>query len=89
MRLTLELETSGLAGFCLSGMGGESSSLVTEIEPLKSINMTHASDQVDNSTNQVTDQVDHITDQVTDQVTGRLTTTPTKCRQAPTALAIR
>ena len=33
VRLTLELETSGLAGFRLPGMGGESSPLVTEVEP--------------------------------------------------------
>ena len=68
VRLTLELETSGLAGFRLPGMGGESSPLVTEVEPPKSIKMTHAGDQVDNNTDQVTDQVDNNTDQVTDPV---------------------
>ena len=57
VRLTLELETSGLAGFRLSGMGGESSPLVTEVEPPKSIRMPHAGDQVDNNADQVTDQV--------------------------------
>lgn len=68
VRLTLELETSGLAGFHLPGMGGESSPLVTELEPPKSIKMTRAGDQADNTTDQVTDQVDSNTDQVIDQV---------------------
>ncbi|MGO5475974.1 ATP-binding protein [Parafannyhessea sp. LCP19S3_B1] len=36
VRLTLELETSGLADFRLPGMGGESSSLVTKVEPPRS-----------------------------------------------------
>lgn len=35
-RLTLELETSGLADFRLPGIGGESSPLVTKVEPPRS-----------------------------------------------------
>lgn len=45
VRLTLELETSGLAGFRLPGMGGESSSLVTEIEPPRGGQGNQPSDQ--------------------------------------------
>ena len=82
VRLTLELETSGLAGFRLPGMGGEFSPLVTEVEPPKSINMTRAGDQVDNTTDQVTDQVDNNTDQVTHQVTDQVST-GTRCADDP------
>lgn len=46
MRLTLELETSGLAGFRLPGMGGESSPLVTEVEPPRGGQGNKPSDQV-------------------------------------------
>lgn len=46
VRLTLELETSGLAGFRLPGMGGESSPLVTEIEPPRVGQGNKPSDQV-------------------------------------------
>lgn len=46
VRLTLELETCGLAGFRLPGMGGESSPFVTEIEPPRGFQVTKPSDQV-------------------------------------------
>ena len=49
VRLTLELETSGLAGFRLPGMGGESSPLVTEVEPPRGGQVNKPSDQVSDS----------------------------------------
>ena len=49
VRLTLELETSGLAGFRLPGMGGEASPLVTEVEPPRGGQVNKPSDQVSDS----------------------------------------
>lgn len=45
VHLTLELETSGLAGFRLPGMGGESP-FVTEVEPPRGGQVNKPGDQV-------------------------------------------
>ena len=72
VRLTLELETSGLTDFRLPGMGGETSPLVTEIKPPRGNQVgdpvTKTSDQVNSNTDLVTDPVGSNTDLVTDQV---------------------
>ena len=72
VRLTLELETSGLTDFRLPGMGGETSPLVTEIKPPRGDQVgdpvTKTSDQVNSNTDLVTDPVGSNTDLVTDQV---------------------
>ena len=72
VRLTLELETSGLTDFRLPGMGGETSPLVTEIKPPRGNQVgdpvTKTSDQVNSKTDLVTDPVGSNTDLVTDQV---------------------
>lgn len=66
MRVTLELETSGLAGFYLPGMGGESSPLVTEIEPPRGGQVNKSSDQVSGLAdgNNVGDDVGNVGDDV-------------------------
>ena len=61
VRLTLELETSGLTDFRLPGMGGETSPLVTEIKPPRG-------DQVGDPVTKTSDQVNSNTDLVTDPV---------------------
>ena len=72
VRLTLELETSGLTDFRLPGMGGETSPLVTEIKPPRGDQVgdpvTKTSDQVNSNTDLVTDPVGSNTDLVTDPV---------------------
>ena len=72
VRLTLELETSGLTDFRLPGMGGETSPLVTEIKPPRGNQVgdpvTKTSDQVNSNTDLVTDPVGSNTDLVTDPV---------------------
>lgn len=76
VRLTLQLETSGLTNFRLPGMGGETSPLVTELkspgadsDDVGNHGITDpVGDQVTDQVKRKTDQVAGNTDQVTDQV---------------------
>lgn len=57
VRLTLQLETSGLADFRLPGMGGESAPLVTELEPPNDDQTTKPRGRVDGNASQIRGQV--------------------------------